>query len=367
MSSIKFNGKFLSANPTGVHRVAEELITALHKLMEKDDQLAARIEPEILMPRSANRTLDQTNFAHKTVGSLTWQLWEQIDLPRHTRNQLLVNLCNLAPIRHRTSISMIHDAQVFISPESYSRPFRMWYQFALPQMGRANLKILTVSDYSKTQLQRWNIAPSDKIEVIHNGVDHIRSTVADDSVLSRLGLSPDSFSLGLSNTQAHKNLRVAIEAHQNPALANRKLVLFGGAKKQDFEALGLHIPDNIVFAGYVEDSELKSLMTHANAMLFPSLTEGFGLPPLEAMALGTPAICAPCGALPEVCGDSTLYVDPHDPHAWAQAICDMADETAAVRTSRIHAAKDQASLFTWDRAARKLADVIIEQQSASSG
>ncbi len=358
MAKISFNGKFLSGDATAVHRVAEELIRAVGRLIEQDEQLAKRLAPEILMPKDAHRTLEGVPFEHRQVGHLTWQPWEQIELPMHARGKLLVSLCNLAPVASSNAITMIHDAQVFISPESYSGPFGKWYRFAQPRIGKKNKKILTVSNFSKGQLAEWGVATADKIEAIHNGVEHLLSEHGDETVLSRLGLTPDTYSVGLSNTQAHKNIKVAIEAHARPELKDRKLVLFGSAKREDFEALGISVPPNVVFAGFVSDAELRSLLEHANSIVFPSLTEGFGLPPLEAMLLGTPAICAPCGALPEVCGDMTLYVDPHDSAAWSEAVLQLANESEAERANRAAAAKTHAATFNWDAAGRKLADIM---------
>ena len=88
----------------------------------------------------------------RTAGPLTWQVWEQFQLPAAARGQLLVSLANLAPIAHPRSITMVHDAQVFISPQSYSKAFAAWYQFVLPRIGAKATKILTVSEYSRAQL-----------------------------------------------------------------------------------------------------------------------------------------------------------------------------------------------------------------------
>lgn len=360
MANISFNGKFLSGDATAVHRVAEELIRAVGRLIENDPQLAQKLAPEILMPHDAHRKLDGVPFDHRTVGRLTWQPWEQIELPMHARGKLLVSLCNLAPIVSSNAVTQIHDAQVFISPESYSGPFGKWYRFAQPRIGKINKKILTVSNFSKGQLAEWGVAPAEKIEAIHNGVEHLLAEHGDAAILERLGLQIESYAVGLSNTQAHKNIKVAIEAHARPELKDRKLVLFGSAKRADFEALGLTVPPNVIFAGFVSDAELRSLLEHANAIVFPSLTEGFGLPPLEAMLLGTPAICAPCGALPEVCGDMTVYVDPHDSAAWADAVLKLANEEAVARANRVSAAKAHAATFNWDAAGRKLADILVE-------
>ncbi len=93
-------------------------------------------------------------------------------------------------------------------------------------------------------------------------------------------------------------------------------------------------------------------------MVFPSTTEGFGLPPLEAMLVGTPAICAPCGALPEVCGEAATYAAPDDVDAWTKAIAEHFADSEEKMAERSKAAKAQASQFRWKASAEKLLDLI---------
>lgn len=359
MSHIAINGKFLAARPTGVHRVAKELIDTFGQLTSRDELLQQAFSAEILQPKDARYKIDASPLRHRTIGVLTWQFWEQFELPFYSRGSLLLNLCNLSPLAKKNAVTMIHDAQVFITPESYSKPFVSWYRYALPRIGRNNKKILTVSQYSKVQLVKWGIADEEKIEVIYNGVEHVLRIKKNDDVLRVLGLKPKAYSIALANTQVHKNIKVLIEAYSLPDLRNRKLVLFGGATKDAFEKCGVTVPDNIVFAGFVSDSELRSLLENANAMLFPSLTEGFGLPPLEAMLLGTPAICAECGALPEVCGSETDYVRPDAPKEWATRILELISEPPHISQNRSEAAIKHAQQFTWDKAGRSLIDVLL--------
>jgi len=106
---------------------------------------------------------------------------------------------------------------------------------------------------------------------------------------------------------------------------------------------------------------VRALMQHASAMLTPSRTEGFGLPPLEAMLLGTPAVVAPCGALPEVCGNPATYADPDDPGEWSRAIDLLRRSDAVERGHRAAHARAQAGQYTWDAAGAKLAELILEE------
>ena len=358
---ICFNGKFLSAHPTGVHRVAEELISGIDQMLAADPDLADKFDWELLCPKDAHRHMSLKVIRPRTVGKTTWQVWEQFELPFFTKNALLVSLCNLSPVSVRNAITMIHDAQTFITPDSYSTPFRLWYQFALPTLGKRNRRILTVSNYSREQLDQYGIAKSDKIDVIHNGVDHIGRLDPDASIVERLGLTGRRFAVGLANTQVHKNLKVAIEAFSRPSLADNALVLFGSGTKETFEAEGISVPENVVFAGFVSEEELAGLYDAASMMVFPSTTEGFGLPPLEAMYLGTPAICAPCGSLPEVCGDAAAYADPKDADQWEREISRLFDQDASSRDALGKICREQAEKFQWDKAAASLLEVILKQ------
>jgi glycosyltransferase involved in cell wall biosynthesis len=134
-------------------------------------------------------------------------------------------------------------------------------------------------------------------------------------------------------------------------------VLVGSATAADFAAAGVPTPKNVVFAGRVSDGELRALLESAACLAFPSTTEGFGLPPLEAMLLGCPAVVAPCGALPEVCGDSVVYVDPHDDAGWAEAIGAYVQD-GRMRTRAAARGRHHASRYTWRRSAERLLTVI---------
>ena len=352
---VVFNGKFLTAPPSGVHRVAEELIKHTDQLLS--EQGPPSRDWRLLCPRDAKRDLPLKVVQRRQVGHLTWQPWEQIELPLLARDDLLVNLCNLAPLAGRPGITMIHDAQVFISPESYSSAFRAWYQFALPRAGAKSVKILAVSEFSRRQLAEYGIADFDRIEVIHNGVDHLDTFEPDNRIIQRLGLGGRPFAVGLANTQKHKNIAMLIDTFSRPEMSAMRLVLVGREGADAFEARGLKIPPNVVFAGRVSDEEFKALFDHAVCLAFPSTTEGFGLPPLEAMVAGCPAIVAPCGALPEICGDAALYVDAHDPIAWAQTLLALADAPQE-RLRLATLGRSQAARFTWRSSAQRLKDII---------
>lgn len=347
------NGKFLRAESTGVHRVAMELANALADLKDEDHPAVSDMAFEIWYPRDGSQRAKSVRLPRRCVPFLTGIPWEQITLPLAKGSATLLNLCNIGPVASANAVTMIHDAQVHLSPASYRRGFRLWYRLIQPILGRRNRRILTVSRFSKTQISRLGFCPEDRIGVVHNGADHILRVPADRSAVARLKLRPQDYVIALASTQAHKNIQMLLRAFFDPRLAGVKLVLFGGARQSDFESQGSPIPPNVVFAGRVSDGELRGLLVDALCLAFPSTTEGFGLPPLEAMLVGCPALVAPCGALPEVCGDTARYVDPDDAPGWATAISEIATQPM-LRAALVEDGVRHAKKFTWRNAALEL-------------
>jgi glycosyltransferase involved in cell wall biosynthesis len=356
--TIAFNGKFFGTEPTGVHRVAEQLIAATDALIAEQSgqgaDYALVIRNSVKVPSYRKIMCVQESPLVRRMHRIAW---EQTYLPLARRKDFILNLCNLGPLFHRDSATLIHDAQVYSAPESYSLSFRLWYKFLFFFIGRRHRLIVTVSEFSRKELVHYGVASADKIVVVHNGCDHVLQIRPDEGQLATLKLTPGRYVLALANTQKHKNIAILLKAFAKPEMKDVALVLFGGAKQADFENLGHVVPPNVRFAGRISDPELVGLMVNAGALAFPSLTEGFGLPPLEAMALGCPVVAAPFGALPEVCGEAALYADPFDADAWSLKIRSALDD-AAVRQSLVSAGRRQAGIFTWKQAARNLFEAV---------
>lgn len=354
---IIVNGKFLRAQPTGVHRVAAELSNALAELVRAGDPAVAGLDLTVWHTHDGGGNAAEIALPCKQIGPMTGIPWEQITLPLRKGSGTLLSLCNIGPVLSRDAITMIHDVQVRISPESYGLGFRWWYHLTQPLLARRNRAILTVSEYSRGEIVRAGLCPAEKVAVVHNGVDHVLRTPADGGVIDRLSLEGRPFVLGLANTQKHKNIAVLLDAFARTELSDVVLVLFGGAGREAFASAGLHLPANVLLAGRVDDGELRALMESAVCLAFPSTTEGFGLPPLEAMLLGCPAIISPCGALPEVCADAAIQVEPSDAAGWAAAVRALLDD-ADFRRKYSQDGQLRAREFTWEKAARELARTI---------
>ncbi|MGL6042871.1 MAG: glycosyltransferase family 4 protein [Sandaracinobacteroides sp.] len=356
---VILNGKFLRAPMTGVHRVAQELGNALADMAAARDPAVDGLQFEVWYPHDGAAQAGSIRLPGRQLGPFTSIPWEQLTLPLAKGNSLLLNLCNIGPPLARDAITMVHDVQVHLSPGSYSRGFRLWYHTVQPAFARRHRLLLTVSEFSKAEIVRVGLAPAERIRVVPNGVDHVLRTAAETAILGRLGLEPQRYAVALSTTQAHKNIGLLLRAFAAPEMAGLKLVLFGSGRPDDFQAAGHTLSGNIVFAGRVSDGELRALLEAALALPFPSTTEGFGLPPMEAMLLGCPALVTPCGALPEVVGSAAPILSETDPEPWRRTLLSFAADPA-LRSRWAQDGQRRAAQFTWDRAARILAAALQE-------
>ena len=346
------NGKFLSVPMTGVHRVAHELANAIAVL----EQANPDSRSAVWLPHDGAERARSIDLPSRVIGPLRGIPWEQVTLPIAARGRMLLNLCNIGPVMASNAVTMIHDAQVYTTPESYGAGFGAWYRLIQPRLAKRHRHILTVSAYSRDQLINLGIAEPGRISVVHNGVDHVVREAPETAVVERLGLTRKRYAVALASTQAHKNIRLLLKAFADPAMSGLKLVLIGNDAPM-WREFGPLLRSNVVLAGRVSDGELRALYESALCLAFPSTTEGFGLPPLEAMRVGCPAVVAPCGALPEVCGDAAIYADQGAAAAWVDAITGLArHEDEWLNRSR--AGQAHASQFTWQRSARTLVAIL---------
>ena len=350
---VIINGKFLSAESSGVRRVAVALVKHCHRLLAEEPELSSQISMQLWVPGSAAEQARALGVPYQIIGPFDGRLWEHATLPAKAGSRLILSLCNVGPLPSRHAVTLIHDAQIYMTPKSYTLPYRIWHRFQQTNIGHRHARILTVSEFSRRQLAGYGVTKKDRIGVVLNGVDHGVDISPDPTILDQLDLRAGKYVLALANIKAHKNIGVLLRAFARPALVDIPLILFGADGRTQFEQQGMSIPQNVRFAGKIDDAQLRALYKSALCLAFPSLTEGFGLPPLEAMREGCPSVVSPTGALPEVCGDAAIYADPHDPAAWAAEILKLSNDVA-LRQTLVQRGKEQAARFTWDKAARTL-------------
>ncbi|WP_435017623.1 glycosyltransferase family 4 protein [Tundrisphaera sp. TA3] len=233
-------------------------------------------------------------------------------------------------------------------------------------------RIVTVSQAARRDLVAWFRLPEDRVRVVSEGPDAAFGPAdegpASDEVLRKYGIAPGSrYLLYVGGLSPHKNLARWIEAFARSAPADVRLILVG-----DFaDVFHTHVPalreaverfalgDRVLFTGFVPDADLAHIYRRAYALSMPSLMEGFGLPPVEAMACGTPVLSSTAGSLPEVVGEAGVFFDPTDVAAMADAIRSLLDHPEERdRLARLALARSKQ--FTWTSAARSLLDCFEE-------
>lgn len=362
---LLLNGRFLSRPVTGVERLAIELTRALRALLQargmEDITIAT---PPGISEKACSTQLGDPAPTARQVGRRSGHIWEQTELPSAEPAAWLLSLCNVGPIIRRRQAVVICDAQFILHPESYSRAFRWWYRVLLTVLARRAAAVFTISEFSRKQLERHGVTPRGKVHVLKLGVDHLERLAADHNAPAQHGVAVGGYVLAIGSLARHKNLAMLIDAFVEAELDGVTLVVAGGGNPRVFKSAGLRQEANICYTGRVSDEQLKGLYLGALAFACPSLSEGFGFTPLEAMTAGCPVVATTGGAVPEICGDAAIYADPLDKEAWRTALQRITKD-ATLRGELSERATRRAAQFRWaDTACEMLA--VLENVSARS-
>ncbi|WP_165221069.1 glycosyltransferase family 4 protein [Aquisphaera insulae] len=233
-------------------------------------------------------------------------------------------------------------------------------------------RIVTVSETSRRDLQSWFGLPADRLRVVTEGPAPVfrpqGNRLASELVLDRYGIPADSrYFVYVGGLSPHKNLPRLVEAFARVAGPGVLLVIvgdFGDVFHTDVASIRVAIDRhglsaNVILPGFVPDEDLVHLYSRAMAVVQPSLMEGFGLPPVEAMACGVPVAASRAGSLPEIVGDAGLLFDPTDIESIADALRSIRDDSP-LRERLAALALDRSRRFSWDLAARQLLDCFLE-------
>ncbi len=351
------NGRFLTQKTSGVQRFAREIVKALDRHLASTGSVDEWV---LLAPERGSLDMPLSAIEQRQTGGLSGHLWEQTQLFAAARGGKLINLCNSGPVLHGKSLTVIHDAMIFRTPENFSRAYRAVHGTLGHLLSRRG-RIATVSEFSKRELTQMIGAKN--VSVIPNSCEHLASIVPDETVLQRLKLVPGSYLLFVGSPTPNKNIQRAIEAIGIMGDAAPDFAVVGAAASSVFKTdvsdsdRNQTQSDHVRFTGRLSDEEIAALYSHAAALVFPSLYEGFGIPPLEAMLLGCPVLSSNIEPAQEVCGDAALYFDPNDAKDIVRSITHLAGKPG-LRAEMIARGHVRAAAFSWDRSALALLDAV---------
>ncbi|MCW3148891.1 glycosyltransferase family 4 protein [Stutzerimonas stutzeri] len=346
---IVINARFLSQDIRGVQRFAEQVCLELGKL--RDDLLF--VAPHDLHLRESAKQLNV-----RRIGRNRGHLWEQLDLPlwlaRHG-NPPLVSLCNTGPLAYCNQIATHHDITYVRHPESYSRLFRGFYRTMTPLLLKRIRALITVSEFSRSEISQYYGYPAHNICVVPNAVSpRFRPFCA-----SACQGAAQPYLLAVSSPNAHKNFERMVKAFLSLEGFDDVELRIVGNTHSVFSAGNYSVNGNqrIRMLGRLSDDELLEEYQGARAFVFPSLYEGFGIPPLEAQACGCPVIAARAASIPEVLGESALYFDPMDINSIAQCMSRVLQD-ASLRSDLRKRGQANVARYSWETSAKVVSRLI---------
>lgn len=349
---IYINGRFLLQTPTGVNRFAYELCRAF---------TGQNIEFTIICPsKTINEEYDIENFniIYFEFMFSSSHFWEQIVLPLFfikKHNYILLNFTGLGPVLISKKIITIHDVAFLYNPLWYSFFYRIFYKILTPLCAKTSQKILTVSEFSKSEIIRFLNIEKDKIEVVYNAVP---SVFYHERYQNNTKKPEEQYILAVSSIDPRKNFNTLIKAFSHLKDIPVQLFIIGGKNKVYNQATQEYSQnEKITWLGRVSDTELINYYKHALCFVYPSLYEGFGIPPLEAMILNCPVVASDIEVFHEVYGQSVLYADPHNDKQIASVIRILLTNTD-LRKELIDKGKKHAQVYSWNNSASKIINIL---------
>lgn len=356
--TVFINGRFLTQPLSGVQRYGREMVRALDRRPGAADHYV------LLTPKGADASgLGLRSIPVRPVGGGRGHLWEQSALAWAARRGRLLSLGGAGPILHPRQAVVIHDAAVFRHPEHFRRSYAAFHR-ALGRLLASRAAIGTVSRFSRDELAAVLSLAAARITVVPNGADHLRRTASLHSPPPDPDLTGRPYFVALGNLAPNKNIAVMIRALRRLPDPDLRLVLIGAPAPAVFDRSAPASDPRILFAGRRTDAEVAALLRGARALIFASLYEGFGIPPLEAFAQDCPVIASDIPAVREACGDAPDYFHPHDDAALADHMAALLQ--AGPTPQRLARGRARLAVYTWDQSARRLETWLAEDRPAST-
>ena len=351
------NGSFLTEPIMGVQRYAYEILTRVDRMLAEN---ASQFNLEILVPDEHIPATERKSAVFKSIkvvhlGTSGGKKWEQLDYARYLNKHHAkgISLCNSVPLFAKTAAVCVHDIVFKTNPDFFTEK-GAWHEILYRKLMYCKAfhtaeQVITCSEFSKNQiLEHYRLNNSD-ITVITNAWQHYDVNDVDESIFEKhtgntsCKIKRGEYYFFLSSLAKNKNLPwILANAKNNP---DTTYVLAGSFLGDDS---GVEKLENVIYVGRVSDAEARALYKHCKAFLFPSLYEGFGIPPMEALCMGAPIIISDIPVLRGIYGAAAHYIDPNNANVRLDEL--LEEETAS--------AESVLSKYSWDESARKLVEVL---------
>lgn len=359
MSTIYINGRFMTRKMTGEQRYAFEIVVALDKILCCSDNTFHEwklIVPGRILPQYSSYSFKKIKVYTKSF--LRGHLWEQVELPLLAGKELLLNFCDMAPVVKKNQIVTIHDMILKTYPQNYSKLFLWWHLTVFYLLRHRVKQFCTVSAFSKQEISHYMHIPENNIEIVSPAAftNKFLDNIDKKNISSDLSL-PDRYIMATGSLSQHKNfIRLAMTA-EFLAEKNISLVVAGMSDHNIFSNSNVQKTKNIIYLGYISNDDLVHIYRNAICFVMPSLYEGFGIPPLEAMSCGCPVAASNIEALKEVCGDAAVYFNPFSEEDILQKLLLLIDDER-LRKTLIDKGYTRVKQYSWYKSAEKLIEIV---------
>lgn len=354
------------SEPAGTAHYTKELVRALLDADSENKYLLFFNQEKNIPEEFKHPNAQIIILPHKSLPFISshWQFSRAL---KKCRLDIFHATANALPIGYNgVSVLTIHDLAIYINPEWFPKQ-SFSTKFIVPRSLAKAKKIIIPSESTKQDLQKIFRVPANKIKVIYEGVRTEEPSEETKSLsLEKFALQEKKYFLFLGTIEPRKNLIALIAAYEiliqkNPDAPMFILVGGKGWKNDDiFEAIEKRgLENKIKYLGYVSNKEKFVLMKSALVFVYPSLYEGFGLPILEAMSLGTPVITSRISSIPEIAGDASLLIDPNNDGEIANALKKLWKDDN-LRAELIAKGKNQSAKFSWTKTAEQTLQIYRE-------
>lgn len=315
MSRCIFLGDWVQEKAVGVQRYALQILLELDRRLQ-DGSL--KMDVELVVPKNARWDNPFEKISVKRVGSeknkVEKYIWQHWSFPRYVRKNhgIGIDLTGALPV-WGCDICAIHDCIADAYPENFEghELFRRIQVIKERRSMRVRKRrIVTLTNDSKAEINRYHVNRDDRVSIVTCGWEHMNDIISDEKIFQKIPqIEAGKYFFSLGSRYRHKNFQWIVKcARKNPGY---QFVITGtdafSSADRDIQE---NKPQNLIFTGYISDGEIKALMQHCKALIQPSLYEGFGLPPLEALSVGAPIIVSNRSCFPEIYRQAAHYIDP---------------------------------------------------------